>query len=305
MFYQFFYVLIFLGIFQSQEIEAIDSIKNLFSEQKPQNPPSQENSYLKPVDFLTKSHKAYYTISLKENKSEDILEANGIMSVQIIDTIDGWSTEEQSFLIVYYNDETSEQINTTLITWEAKSGLKYRFYARTLRNGLTEIVMQGEATKPTPYGAGIVEYQLPEGHTIALPVNTIFPIQYKLEILKMAFSGVSLNSSTVFDGSNQLLAADEINTFIGHPQPSNLVVDQSHLFNTKVVYLLRMAVYSENSEGLEADYEIIENLLDCGIFRDRTIDYGDFKVQAVLQKIDVFSSSNPITTKESINKDSK
>ena len=57
---------------------------------------------------------------------------------------------------------------------------------------------------------------------------------------------------------------------------------------------MRMAVYAQDTNSPDADYEINQNVLDDvldkgGVIRDMTLDYDTFKVKAVLTQVDVFS----------------
>ena len=49
-----------------------------------------------------------------------------------------------------------------------------------------------------------------------------------------------------------------------------------------------MAIYAEGSTDPEANYKIVQHVLDQGVIRDMTIDYGAFEVKAILVQVDVF-----------------
>jgi hypothetical protein len=239
------------------------------------------------VDLLP--HRATYEITLdKSYYDEDISDAKGQMSIQLAKVGDGWAIEQKCTLHIYYKDGSAEQVITTLATYESLDGLKYSFNARTLREDQEETI-SGEAILASKGGAGIVTYQQPDELTVQLPVGTIFPTQHLIYMLQAAMKGQKVVSNIVFDGSSETYEPVLVDTFLGESQDPKLALTNKNLLETKKVWLMRMAVYAEDSKGPEADYEIKQHVLDRGIIRDMTLDYGTFKVKAVLNQVDVFS----------------
>lgn len=243
-----------------------------------------------PSSFVLLPHRATYTVSLGENtdEGEDIADAKGQMTIQVAKVGEGWAIEQKATLHIYYKDDTAEQVITTYASYETMDGLKYDFNARTLR-GDQEEVISGEAIIPSKGGAGIVTYQEPEESTAQLPVGTIFPTQHLIELMNAATKGKKVISHTVFDGSSETHEPVQVDTFLGAPQDPKLAISDKDLLKTKKVWSMRMAVYAIDSTAPDADYEIIQHVLDLGVIRDMTLDYGTFKVNAVLNQVEVFS----------------
>ena len=246
-------------------------------------PPTQETI----VDLLP--HRATYSITLDKNyQDEDVAEAKGQMTIQLAKVGDGWAIEQKSTLHIYYKDGSAEQVITNLATYESLDGLKYSFNARTMR-GEEEESISGEAILASKGGAGIVTYQQPDESTIQLPVGTIFPTQHLIYMLTAAMKGKMVVSNIVFDGSSETHEPVQVDTVFGAAQDPKLALSNKDLLYTKKVWPMRMAIYAVDSTGPEADYEIMQSVLDRGIIRDMTLDYGTFKVKAVLNQIEVFS----------------
>ena len=239
------------------------------------------------VDLLP--HRATYGITLDKNyQDEDVAEAKGQMTIQLAKIGDGWAIEQKSTLHVYYRDGSAEQVITTLATYESMDGLKYSFNARTVR-GDEEESISGEAILASKGGAGIVTYQQPDESTIQLPVGTVFPTQHLIHMLTAAMKGKKVVSNIVFDGSSETHEPVQVDTVFAAAQDPKLALSNKDLLQTKKVWPMRMAIYAVDSTGPEADYEIMQNVLDRGIIRDMTLDYGTFKVKAVLNQVEVFS----------------
>ena len=234
-------------------------------------------------------HRATYSITLDKNYyDQDIAEAKGQMTIQLAKIGDGWSIEQKSTLQIYYKDETAEQVITSLATYESMDGLKYSFNARTLR-GDQEDTISGEAILASKGGAGIVTYQEPDESEIQLPIGTIFPTQHLIYMLEAAIKGKKVVSNVVFDGSSETHEPVLVDTFLGAGVEPKLALTNKDLLQSKKVWPMRMAIYAVDSNGPEADYEICQHVLDHGVIRDMTLDYGTFKVKAVLNQVEVFS----------------
>lgn len=240
-------------------------------------------------------HKATYSVTLDktnyENKNysdEDIENANGQMTIQVAKAGDGWAIEQKLTLHIYYKDGTAEQVITSLATYESMDGLKYNFNARTLRGDVEEII-SGDAILASKGGAGIVTYQQPDESTVQLPVGTIFPTQHLIYMLESAMKGQKVVSNIVFDGSSETHEPVQVNTILGVAQEPKLALTNKDILQFKKAWPMRMAIYAVDSPSAEPDYEITQSVLDRGVIRDMTLDYGTFKVKAVLQEVVVFN----------------
>ena len=235
-------------------------------------------------------HRATYSITLDKNyNDEDIADAKGQMTIQLAKIGEGWAIEQKSTLHIYYKDGSAEQVITTLATYESMDGLKYSFNARTLRADQEETI-SGDAILASKGGAGIVTYQQPEESRIQLPVGAIFPTQHLIHMLQAAMKGQKVVSNIVFDGSSETHEAVQVDTVLGAGQdPKLALTTNKDLLQAKKVWPMRMAIYAVDSNGPEADYEITQHVLERGVIRDMTLDYGTFKVKAVLNQVEVFS----------------
>lgn len=265
-------------------------------------PPANETVAPEPAKVDLLPHKATYSITLdkssvdqKNSAEEDIENANGQMTIQLAKAGDGWAIEQQSTLHIYYKDGTAEQVITSLATYESTDGSKYNFNARTLRGDQEEII-SGDAILASKGGAGIVTYLQPDESTVQLPVGTIFPTQHLIYMLQAAMRGQKVVSNIVFDGSSETHEPVQVNTILGASQDPKLALTNKDLLKAKKVWPMRMAVYAVDSPSAEADYEINQNVLDNGVIRDMTLDYGTFKVKAVLIEVVVFSEGAKSTS---------
>lgn len=248
-------------------------------------------------------HRATYSITLNDTHDdedyddEDIADVKGQMTIQLAKAGEGWAIEQKCTVHIYHKDGTAEQVITTLATYETMDGLKYSFNERILK-GDQEETISGDAILASKGGAGIVTYQEPDESTIQLPVGTIFPTQHLIHMLQAAMRGQKIVSNIVFDGSSETHEPVQVNTVLGASQDAKLTLTNQdeklalknkNLWQAKKMWPMRMAIYAMDSDGPEADYEIEQNVLDRGVIRDMTLDYGTFKVKAVLNQVEIFS----------------
>jgi EipB-like len=233
-------------------------------------------------------HKAKYTITLEKNYGDDISDAAGEMTINVYDTGDGLVFEQNSTLIIYNGDGEGEQIITNLATWQDYEGKRYRFNSRTVRNGEQEEIIKGEALKDDFAHLTRITYTRPAESQVTTPYETLFPLHHLIHALEMAKAGKSVVSDIVFDGSSETHEAVSVDTLLGAPKPSGLKIKTDQAISTQTQWPMRLAVYAFGSTNPEPDYEMVQNVLDCGVIKDMTLDYGAFQVKATLEKIDFY-----------------
>lgn len=276
-----------------------DSIKSFFNQvfnkntilNNPEASPSSSKTVTEELNDLIIPHMATYKIILEKNLGDDVDDANGWMTIKVFDTSDGWAFEQNSSLIIYSSSGEGEQVNTNVASWQDYAGNHYRFNSRTLHNGQEEEVIRGEAHKGAENNTGRVIYNLPSRMEIDIPNETIFPLHHLINALKYAKAGETVVSNVVFDGSSETQEPVDVNTVIGAAKESKLVLRNppSTSVELKNQWSMKLGVYAHGSKNIDPDYEINQTVLDHGVIRDMTLDYGTFQVKATLEKIEFFS----------------
>ena len=237
-------------------------------------------------------HRAIYLLSLQRIIGDsNVADARGIFAVEWSDRCDGWAVEQSYALHVAYHEQPDQLITSRYSTWEAKDGLSYIFEVETSRGGRRNERVQGTAEIDPESGTGSAHFLEPGGLEIALPAGAMFPAAHTEQLLSHAAQGDSFWSALVFDGANidQPLV---LNTAIG-PRVEAMTVSEAQLASggqsdlTSIDgWQVRMAFFPETRDGAEPDYEIDMALLNNGVARTMTLDYGDFILDAALQDIE-------------------
>jgi opacity protein-like surface antigen len=246
-------------------------------------------------------HRALYSLSLASAKSgSGVLGATGAMYYEWGETCDGWTVEQRFRLRLMYAEEGGSAMGSTLVTWESKDGLRYRFNERRVKNGQVDEELHGEAHLDGPGKGGEAEFTKPTATKLTLAPGVIFPTAHTLVLLDRAQAGEQFVSRKVFDGSS-VENAEQITAVIGPAKTADAVDDKTldkddrpsaatlaDPLLKKPSWRVRLAFFPPNSdEGAETpDYELGMRLLANGVSRDMELDYGDYVIKARLDEIE-------------------
>jgi hypothetical protein len=245
-------------------------------------------------------HRALYSLTLGSAKSgSGVLGASGAMYYEWGETCDGWTVEQRFRLRVMYAESGGSDLSSTLVTWEAKDGLRYRFNERRLRDGNLAEELHGEAHLDGPGKGGEAEFTKPETQAIKLAPGVIFPTAHTLVLIDQAAAKTQFVARKVFDGSS-VENATEITAVIGpelqpndpaakgddEKEPSKEAAKSPLLKHPS--WRVRLAFFPPGSDsGAETpDYELGMRLLSNGVSQDMELDYGDYAIKARLDEIE-------------------
>jgi len=245
-------------------------------------------------------HRALYSLTLGSSKmASGVLGASGAMYYEWGETCDGWTVEQRFRLRITYAESGSSELSSTLVTWESKDGLRYRFNERRLHNGEPDEELHGEAHLDGAGKGGEAEFTKPEAKTLTLAPGVIFPTAHTLVLIDHALGGDQFLARKVFDGS-AVENASQITAVIGpkldpgapvnaedEEKPSDEAA-KSPLLNHPS-WRVRLAFFPPDSTAETPDYELGMRLLSNGVSQDMELDYGDYVIKARLDEIEPLS----------------
>mgnify|MGYP001809960502 CR=1 FL=1 len=235
-------------------------------------------------------HRAAYKLSLHSARSSSqIADVKGAMSFEWGDACDGWTTEQRFQLNFVYAEGASDEMTTTYATWEAKDGRRYRFNVRKLVNGEADEEVRGDARIDQPGSAGEVVYAKPEPRKEKLPAGALFPSAHTIALLQKAAAGERFYSELVFDGADDKGAA-QVSAVIAKQAALGSKLTSPLLSGGKA-WPVRMAFFPMDGDSSQPDYEMTVRLLGNGVAEGMRIDYGDFVIDAVLEKLEPLAKS--------------
>ncbi len=240
-------------------------------------------------------HRAIYNMVLNAAKSgSSISDISGKMFFEWADACDGWAVQQHLQMHFVYTEGDESDVNSSVITWEAKDGKQYNFNVRRTTNGKETENYRGRALLTEKGGIG--KYSIPrEKKEAVLPIDTLFPSSHTTLILQKAAQGEKLFMRRVFDGSDEEGSAD-ISSFIGERINSISQTELTPELRSKPLlahpaWPIRLAFFKPESETGEPDYEMNLTLQDNGVARYMQIDYGDFSINGILVDVEALPTS--------------
>jgi hypothetical protein len=231
-------------------------------------------------------HRALYQMTLGSTKGETgVASASGTMAYQWGEACDGWTVEQRYRLKMGYSEQADVDIASNFVTWESKDGLRYRFNQKETRNGEGGEGVHGEAHLDGPGKGGAAEFASPEQKTITLPPGTLFPSAHTILLIDKAKAGENFLSKQIFDGSTEETAVLVSGVIGPKVDPDPDAAKKNPLLN-RPGWRVRLAFFPADQAAEKPEYELGMVLLDNGVSREMTIDYGDYTIKAKLDDIE-------------------
>ncbi len=232
-------------------------------------------------------HKAVYDLSLGRTVSgSEVADVSGVMTYEFADACDGWTVSQRSAMTFVYSSGEEVQLGWSMVSWESKDGLKYRFYARQMQSGQEKEEFRGEASLKAVGAGGEAKYTSPSSYAVALPAGTLFPTAHSIKLMEQAGAGEPLMWATVFDGSDAE-GLFGVNAFFGRAlMPGQGVATNSDPLTRGPSRHVELAFFAAEGQAAEPEHEQRLQLHDNGVVTDWRLDYADFEVIAKLGKVE-------------------
>lgn len=230
------------------------------------------------------SHRAVYSMNFGTSRSgSGTMDARGVMYLEWAEGCDGWTVSQRVKLMLYPTQGGEIDTDSNFSSWEARDGGSYRFTVRNLRNGKVSEELRGDARLNSPERSGKAALTMPLGLSFALPKGAMFPTEHMAHLIAAAKAGDKRYSRVVFDGAS-IQGPLEVNALIGAPiTPAASGADD--LMNV-TSWPVRMAFFPIQSQQAEPEQEVALRLYENGVANQFLLDYGDFTVTGVLEKIE-------------------
>jgi hypothetical protein len=129
----------------------------------------------------------------------------------------------------------------------------------------------------------VAVFSEPSQRRVELPPDTIFPTVHIQQVLDSAIAGERFVSHQVFDGAG-FDSLTQITSVIGQPRTIELLAEQQD--GRGRAWPVSMAYYDLNTPSDTPKFEAEFLLGEDGVIRDVVLDYGDFRLDAALEKLD-------------------
>ncbi len=233
-------------------------------------------------------HRALYSMHLSKSSGDGGLSAaRGVMTYEFRDQCDGWTVESRVYLRLQYDGSKEIENVRSLMTWESKDGLGFRFRVNESQNGKPVQEIKGVAVLDGEGEGGVVEYSKPTRNKVNLPKGTLFPTAHINALITLSAGGGNHLTKSIFDGAT-LDNPYEVSAVIGKdkdgPKLSKKVLEK--LADT-LRWRARLAYFPVRDKSSTPEMELGVEFRADGIVETILQDFGDYGVEARLDQIEM------------------
>ncbi len=228
------------------------------------------------------SHKAYYNLTLEKSDRNSLLESGSGQSTYFLKkSCSGWSLKENLILSFNLNNNKSANTFSRFQTFEdfASKNFSFEHYDKSELSGI--INYQGFVRKEKQNVRGILIDN--KKSIIEFDNKILFPTEHLIKLIKSAKNKKTFFHSNVFFGSSKENLVKKVSAFIGKEKNASKVI--SNIIKQKV-WPIRLAFFNLNSNKSSPEAEISIELDENGVIHNYEVDYGDYSMIALLEKIE-------------------
>jgi hypothetical protein len=237
-------------------------------------------------------HRAVYSMHLsKSGGSGGLTGARGVMTYEYKDQCDAWTVETKIYLRLRYGNGPEIENIRSMVTWEAKNGLSFRFRVNELTNGKKTEEIKGVAALDGAGLGGVAEYTKPNTQKVVLPPGTLFPTAHLKSLIKVSIDGRKHLTKPIFDGAT-LDNPYQVSAAIGPGKSKAKLTPKLSKVLGKIQYWnVRLAYFPLRDSKQTPDIELGVEVRADGIVKRLIQDFGKYVVEARLEQIQLLEKS--------------
>lgn len=233
------------------------------------------------------SHRAVYDLSLKSSTwGSGMTSFNGKLVSEFNDACSGYTSNQRLVSSFVDDDGMSHYADQWNSSYEASTGLAYRFASANVMNGERIENVNGRAELSG--AGGTVRYADNEGRTDELPAGVLFPTQYLGRLIGAARAGETAFRGQLFDGYSEGKIYDVI-TVIGKSRPptaAELALEGGEALKGQRGWPISVSYHPAESKDELPEMQVSYTLFENGVATDTVIDYGDFTLVSRMRRIE-------------------
>jgi hypothetical protein len=232
-------------------------------------------------------HVAAYRLALdsRPGTSSVLLEVRGGLAIEWQMECDGWVSQQRLGFVATTEGGEPISHDVRFSSWEASDGSLLRYVVRSYENDQLQEEYRGIA-ELKPDDGGVADFSAPHERAVALPPGTVFPTEHLQQVLAAAEAGKHFVSHEVFDGFG-FDALTQITSVIGAPRPLEPMPGIAPEAGSKSAWPVTMAYYNIEQGQVGPEFQANFLLDEKGVLYDVHLDYGDFRLEADLEKLEL------------------
>ncbi|MEM8947979.1 MAG: DUF1849 family protein [Pseudomonadota bacterium] len=234
------------------------------------------------------SHRAAYRLKLdSSHRMSGLSGVNGGLVIEWKRACDGWLSHQRLGFIAATEGGGNFSHDVRFSSWESTDGSEMRYTVRSFDGDRLREEYMGNAKMESAESGGTASFTKPDRRDVPLPPGTVFPADHFNRLLSEADGGNSFVTHDVFDGWG-FDALTQVTTVIGQSRPFEPSSDKE--LPSKVdadVWPVSMAYYSLTDKSDLPEFEAKFMLTEAGVLQELLLDYGDFRLQAILSEFEL------------------
>ncbi len=231
-------------------------------------------------------HVAAYRLGLDNRHGAGALvDVRGGLVIEWRLECDGWVSRQRLGFVGATEAGDSINHDVRFTSWEAVDGSRLRYVVRSFENDQLQDEYRGTAELEAADG-GVADFTKPHEEEVELPPGTVFPTEHLQRVLEAADAGKRFVSHEVFDGFG-FDSLTQVTSVIGTPRPLEPVPGITPEAASKSAWPVNMAYYNVEQSEDGPEFQATFMLDDKGILYQVDLDYGDFRLLATLEKLEL------------------
>ncbi|MGH6917481.1 MAG: EipB family protein, partial [Geminicoccaceae bacterium] len=231
-------------------------------------------------------HLAAYRLVLgSQAGGSALLEVRGGLVIEWQRECEGWTSRQRLGFVAATEDGGTISHDVRFTSWEASDGSLLRYVVRSFENDELQEEYRGIA-ELAPDEGGVADFTEPHEAAVALPPGTVFPTEHMQLVLQAAEAGKRFVSHEVFDGFG-FDSLTQVTSVIGAPRPLEPLPGHAPDVGSKSAWPVSMAYYNVERGEAGPDFQATFLLDAKGILYDVNLDYGDFRLAASLEQLEL------------------
>jgi hypothetical protein len=232
-------------------------------------------------------HLAAYRLGLHQTRgSSALVEVRGGLVIEWRLACDGWLSRQRLGFVATTEEGPSLSHDVRFSSWEALDGTRLQYTIRSYNGEGLQDEYRGEARLENGDAGGLATFSTPREHEVKLPRGTVFPTDHLQRILAGARAGTHFLSHEVFDGWG-FDALTQITSVIGQAKEVEPSAGDATADLKGRAWPVSMAYYNVEHPTDTPEFEATFLLVENGVLADLVLDYGDFSLDATLEKLEL------------------
>ena len=230
------------------------------------------------------AHHAAYQLTLDRSKMQDVTEAHGTMTYDVLDTCAAWTTSQHLVIDLTNKDGQDIHMVSDYATLESKDGTHLDFHTKQVTDQAVTEQLDGTAVLERSGGRGRASFTSPEKKQALLPEGTLLPMAHTNALIDAAMAGRKFLSVPLFDGTTADGAQDTFVTVESWRPPA---AQKWAALSALAAGRVHIAFFDRGRATETPDYEIGMQYFANGVADGLTMDFGDFVMNGKLAALDM------------------